>query len=351
MPTIRKYLAGPVLIGAAVILSALTIAASALPRALEGSIGKSEAAAAITGFMKDAAARRDLGPFSPHEAVLPTQDLGLLAEALSPDALAGNAATAARERALAWASALSERQKATPTKALAALMPPPSWFQARLIMPRDEPTLRGDALTGGAYGLAYKDILTSLAPTRASAPQFEAALAELWVALELGKGLKLGPYPPLARGDRWLPTDRALSSSHRYALDLFFTKVTRSGVEEKGPVVRSIAAGIVVAAADDWEGTDRPSQYRGGGLSPKAGNGLIIYAPHEGRYYAYFHLHDLKPGIGEVVEAGQALGHGGNSGVNARKKGHGEHLHIEIHESSGKVWTSQELKAFIAGLR
>lgn len=351
MSTIRKHRTGPAYIGAAVVLSALTIAASALPRALEGSLGKSEAAAAIADFVNEASARRDLDQFSSQEAVLPSTDLGLLAEALSPDALAGIAMTTARERALAWASALSERQKATPTKAIASLMPPSAWFQARLMMSRDEPTLRGDALSGGAFGEAYKAILASLKPTRDAAPQFEAVLAAIWETLELGKGLKLGPYPPLARGERWLPTDRALGSSHRYALDLFFTKVTRNGAEEKGPVVRSISAGIVVAAADDWDGTDKPSQYRGGGLSPKAGNGLIVYAPHEGRYYAYFHLHALKPGLGAIVQAGQALGHGGNSGVNARKKGHGEHLHIEIHESSGKVWTSQDLKAFIAGLR
>lgn len=329
----------------------IVVSASALPRVFEGSLGKSEAAAAIAGYVDESSARRASTPFSAQETVLPALDLGLLAKALFPEALTGIAATAARERAIAWASALNERQKAVPAKALATLMPPSSWFQARLIMPRDEPTLRGDALTGGAYGQAYKDILAVLLETRASAPQFEAVLAELWETLELGKGLKLGPHPPLARGERWLPTDRALGSSHRYALDLFFTKVTRNGLEEKGPVVRSISAGIVVASADDWEGSDRPSQYQGGGLSPKAGNGLIIYAPHEGRYYVYFHLHDLKAGLGDIVEAGQALGRGGNTGVNARKKGHGEHLHIEIHESSGKVWKSQELKAFIAGLQ
>lgn len=340
-----------IIIGGVSLLASIALAASALPRAADGSMTRSGAGAAIQSFAEAVAAQQLQDARQIHEAFLPSHDQSQLAAALVPEALTELSLEAARERAAAWAAALRDRAKGSAREAIRTILPPSTWFQARLMMPRDEPTLRGDALSGGAYGKAYKEILASLSPTRASAPQFEAALAELWEALELGKGLKLGPSPPLARGERWLPTDRALSSSHRYALDLFFTKVTRNGAEEKGPVVRSIAAGIVVAAADDWDGTDRPSQYRGGGLSPKAGNGLIIYAPHEGRYYAYFHLHDLKPGIGDIVEAGQALGHGGNSGVNARKKGHGEHLHIEIHENSGKVWTSQELKAYIAGLR
>mgnify|MGYP002777252071 CR=1 FL=1 len=339
------------IIGGAALLSSVALAASALPRAADGSLTRAGAGSTIRSFADEVATQKNQSASPIREISFPTQDQRYLSAALAPEALAGLSPQAARERAAAWAAALRDRSKGSLRDALSTLLPSSTWFQARLMMPRDEPTLRGDALTAGAYGQAYKAILASLKPTRDAAPQLEAALAELWEALELGKGLKLGPQPPLARGERWLPTDRALGASHRYALDLFFYKVTRSGAEEKGPVVRSVSAGIVVAAADDWVGTDRPSQYEGGGLSPKAGNGLIIYAPHEGRYYAYFHLYDLKPRLGEVVEAGQALGHGGNSGVNARKKGHGEHLHIEIHESSGKVWTSQELKAFIAGLR
>jgi hypothetical protein len=278
------------------------------------------------------------------------RDPKLLKGALSIDALSGLKPEAAAERAEAWLAGLESHDTKQPERLLASLLPERSWFQARLMMERDEPTLRGDALSGGAYGQAYKDILASLNQSRSASPALEAVLTTVWKELELGSGLKAGPVAPLARKERWLPGNASLAASHRYALDLFFTKLRRQGQEEIGPAVKSMASGIVVAHADDWKGADRASLYKSGGLSPKAGNGLIIFNPDEGRYYAYFHLHDVKFRAGELVAAGQTLGHGGNTGINARKKGHGEHLHIEIHHTDGSAWTSYQLKDFIASL-
>ena len=78
------------------------------------------------------------------------------------------------------------------------------------------------------------------------------------------------------------------------------------------------------AGADAWGG---------GGLSPAAGNGVVVYSPASGRYYSYFHLDEVAVQRGQVVERGAALGRGGNTGINARKKGHGGHLHLEIFDT------------------
>ena len=40
----------------------------------------------------------------------------------------------------------------------------------------------------------------------------------------------------------------------------------------------------------------------------------------------------VKPG--DIIKAGVLLGFGGNSGSNARKRGHGKHLHLEIYDIS-----------------
>ncbi len=294
--------------------------------------------------------RLDTPQGEPGAANFDPRDPQVLKGALSMDALSGLKPEAAAERAGAWLASLDSRETRERERLIASILPERDWFQARLMMERDEPTLRGDAASGGAYGQAYKDILASLKPSRAAAPALEAVLTAIWKYLDLGTALTAGPAAPLARKERWLPSNASLTASHRYALDLFFTKTRRQGQEEIGPAVRSIASGIVVAYADDWKGADKASLYKSGGLSPKAGNGLIVFNPDEGRYYAYFHLHDVKFQTGELVAAGQILGHGGNTGINARKKGHGQHLHIEIHETDGSVWTSYELKELIATL-
>jgi len=224
------------------------------------------------------------------------------------------------------------------------------WVQARLVTIRDESDLAEDAKADGAYGQAYSALQDALATTKASSQAVEAVIDEVWSISDAAAGLEKGPLPVLKPGERWIPGKSGLATSHQYALDVFFTSVRRHGVEEKGPVIRSMSSGVVVSAAGDWSGGDRPSLYRGGGLSPKAGNGVVVYDPDARRYYAYFHLSDVSVRVGQVVEAGKQLGRGGNTGVNARKKGHGGHVHLEIHDVEGGAWTSYRIRDFIVSM-
>ncbi|OHD76469.1 MAG: hypothetical protein A3J97_10815 [Spirochaetes bacterium RIFOXYC1_FULL_54_7] len=280
----------------------------------------------------------------------PLSDLEALAAALEPEALAGLGATAASMRADAWEEAVRAKGF-TPASTLLDILPAAHWFQARLVTNSDEMTLHNDARTGGAYGSAYNTILSSVQLARSSAPGVEAVLRSAWLSEPRVNELASAPVSVLPPADRWLPPASTLDSAHQYALDVFFLRVKRSGTVETGPPVRSMTRGIVVAAAGDWKGGDRPSLYRGGGLSPKAGNGAIVFCPDDGRYYAYFHLNSIQVSTGVFIGAGTVLGLGGNTGVNARKKGHGTHVHIEIHDRDGRAWPSTALRDFILKLR
>ena len=280
----------------------------------------------------------------------PRNDLDALAAALEPEALAGLGASVASMRADAWEEAVRAKGL-TPAAALTGILPAAEWFQARLLSKRDEAELRNDARFSGAYGLAYQSILSSLPLARQSAQGMEAVLRSIWLSEPRVKELGSDHVSVLAATDKWLPPASSLDSAHQYALDVFFLQVKRNGVVETGPPVRSMTRGIVVAAADGWDGGDRPSLYRGGGLSPKAGNGAIVYCPDDGRYYSYFHLSSMQIATGDFVGAGAVLGLGGNTGVNARKKGHGAHVHIEIHERDGRAWPSFAIREYIQKLR
>lgn len=289
----------------------------------------------------------------PPQAVLHATDLERLRTAsvmLSARELAGVSAEVAKTRATEWANAV-QRGGGEPVAAIGEILPPTVWFQARLVGKRDQEALAGDAKTAGAYGIAYKAIKDALAESRSSSKALEAALDEIWQSSGMASTLRPGPAPVLKRSERWLPARSSLRFSHQYALDVFFTRVRRSGAEETGPVVRTMSSGIVVAASGDWRGGDKPSLYRSGGLSPNAGNGAIVYSPDEKRYYAYFHLKDIDVKAGQLVEAGQGLGHGGNTGVNARKKGHGSHVHIEMHDADGQAWSSYRIRDHILSMQ
>ena len=153
-------------------------------------------------------------------------------------------------------------------------------------------------------------------------------------------------------GKSSLPRLSDLDYSHTYALDIFFQDVQYlAGNIQRGPVIHSLSDGIVVAAETGWVGVPRIGErlsYLTGGISPKSGNGIIIYAPDEHKYYSYFHLHDIFVRKGQLVRAGQPLGHGGNSGINARKKGGGEHLHLEVFDANaGKFLPNTQLIALL----
>ncbi len=272
------------------------------------------------------------------------------ADRLRPEALARASPEEVKNRTEDWMRALAG-QGTQPLLAIGEILPSSLWFQTRLVMKRDEAALKEDAAHSGPYGAAYARLRDALPLSQATNAAVESVLDRVWRESSRLIHPKRGPAPVLKRSDYWLPSTSTLSSAHQYALDIFFTAVKRHGAEERGPAIKSVSSGIVVAAADDWAGGDKPSLYQGGGLSPKAGNGVIVYDPDAGLYYAYFHLSVVEVYPGQIVEAGDTLGHGGNTGVNARKKGHGGHVHLEIHGADGQAWTSRRIRELVASIR
>ncbi len=107
------------------------------------------------------------------------------------------------------------------------------------------------------------------------------------------------------------------------ALDIF--------VPREGVTVRSPVSGVVIAAGDGWQGgytRARGFFYEGGGLSRRAGNGVMLFDPATGAYHYLIHF---QPGVlvraGDVVRAGAPLGTVGHTG-NASYPGRGRHLHF-----------------------
>jgi hypothetical protein len=295
----------------------------------------------------------------PFDASLLSSDRLWLAEltrlrtALQPDALIGASAIEIAARTRSWEAAMHRHGLALMDQ-LADILPPAVWFQARLITAADTRELARDAQSVGAYGEAYRQIQSWMSLVGETTPGVNAMLNSIWAAATDSKtgvpAIQSGHAPVLLKHERWFPPRSTLAHAHQYALDIFFTTISRSGAAETGPPVRSISRGIVVATASDWDGGDREATYRQGGLSPKAGNGAIIWCPDDGRYYAYFHLKETLVQTGAIIAAGTILGPGGNTGTNARKKGHGAHVHIEIHESDGTAWTSYRIRDFILSI-
>ena len=142
-------------------------------------------------------------------------------------------------------------------------------------------------------------------------------------------------YPLAVRGRLLDNFNNPREGGPHEALDIF---VTREGVTVRSPV-----AGVVVASGDDWVGGYRRRGglfYEGGGLSRRAGNGVMIFDPGSGGSYVYF-AH-LQPGIlvhtGDLVRAGQPLGRVGHTG-NASQPGHGKHLHFAAKRSGMECGT------------
>lgn len=272
-------------------------------------------------------------------------ELAGLGRGLAPEEVAAKSApeTAAASESLVSAARLSGID---PREALGSALPEPRRILGMLSLDRDVDDFREYAGRKDEAGAYYRDearISLEMRPLRA---RYEAAFAAADAALsgtadpvDMGIGARLGargreaPYIA-SPDDVWLPPRSELALSHPYALDVFFQKVDKSGEAERGPFIRALYPGIVVAAACDWSGGQGISTWKGGGLSPAAGNGLVIYDPASRRYCSYFHMSSLALRMGDVVSAGAVLGRGGNSGMNARIKGHGEHVHIEIFDAA-----------------
>jgi murein DD-endopeptidase MepM/ murein hydrolase activator NlpD len=234
-----------------------------------------------------------------------------------------------------------------PREALGFALPEPRMILGMLALDRDIDDFAEHADRKDAAGSYYRDEARISLEMRPLRSRYEAAFAAASCALsgrnaprvEAADASSLDAKdrrPPYIASpeDVWLPPKSELAHSHPYALDVFFQSVDRSGEAEKGPPIRALYPGIVIATACDWSGGQGISTWASGGLSPAAGNGLVIYDPASRRYCSYFHLSSLALRPGDVVDSGATIGRGGNSGMNARVKGHGEHVHIEIFDAA-----------------
>jgi hypothetical protein len=231
-----------------------------------------------------------------------------------------------------------------PERYLASFFPSASETLAMLARDRDVDDYLENAEDDGAGGDYYQHI-ADLAPTmKPLRDQYEGLFLGVFSALkDLGRIKNPADYPSGSKvyeggvtqpGLSLRPRLRDLDLTHTYALDIFFKDVQKNSLTglECGPVILALEGGVVVAESSTWNGGEDLSDYRSGGITPNAGNGIIIYSPKSRRYYLYFHFHDVLLKAGDAVSAGQPLGHGGNTGTNARKSGHGEHLHVEVYD-------------------
>ena len=241
--------------------------------------------------------------------------------------------------------ALSENRK--PEHYASSAFPTASETLAMLARDRDVDDYLENAAEKGPAGHYYQavvDLVPSMKPLRATYEKlFQGAYESLKENLRLKVPVQVYAEAELYRGGVTLPglsskpRERDYDYSHTFALDIFLKEVDLLPFStlQKGPVLFSVADAIVVTTESSWNGGEELSTYRSGGITPKAGNGVILYSPGKQKYYLYFHLYDILVSPGQAIPKGYPLGHGGNTGTNARKKGHGEHLHLEIYDAVG----------------
>ena len=230
--------------------------------------------------------------------------------------------------------------------------PEPRQILGMLAMDRDVDDFLDYARGGDAIGAYYRDQARISLVMRKLRARYEAVFAaaarSATVSTSGDAGGRQPPYIASSEEIR-LPPVGDLKYSHPYALDVFFKNVRSSGEAESGPLIHALYPGIVVASASDWSGGQGPSSWKSGGLSPAAGNGVVIYDPGTRVLCSYFHLSAVALRTGSVVRAGETIGRGGNSGVNARKKGHGGHVHIEIFDAArNAALSSYEIRSLLA---
>jgi murein DD-endopeptidase MepM/ murein hydrolase activator NlpD len=93
-----------------------------------------------------------------------------------------------------------------------------------------------------------------------------------------------------------------------------------------------MTSGVVVLAQEGWD-PEQPLAT----VSQRGGNEVIIFNPETNRFYRYCHLDMVFVQTRDIIPAGVALGTVGHSGKNASRKGHGQHLHLEINQYDPKT--------------
>jgi murein DD-endopeptidase MepM/ murein hydrolase activator NlpD len=270
-------------------------------------------------------------------------ELTILSAALSPRSLRGEDFASAVARSLVRKARLS----GIPSReVLASALPGPEAVLAMLALDRDVDDFIESSGLAGATGVHYRREVELAGIFRPLRSAYEAAYGS--AARELredsaqgadqgGGGSRKARNRPLAAFPRksfQRPSVPDIGFAHPYALDLFFESFVQRADGQEGPLIPSISGGLVVASAADWRGGAGPKAWKGGGLSPAAGNGVVVYDPETRRYYSYFHMRSLSVACGDLVVAGQSLGLGGNTGMNARRPDHGGHVHLEIFDAA-----------------
>jgi hypothetical protein len=116
---------------------------------------------------------------------------------------------------------------------------------------------------------------------------------------------------------------------HKDALDIF---------TKEQSIVRSMSQGIVVLVDNGWGTQDQFAT-----TSRKGGNAVIVFDPATKRFYRYCHLDAPAVKVRDIVNAGQAIGVVGHTGMSAARPGHGRHLHLEIHQYDEVAHTNRSL--------
>ena len=114
--------------------------------------------------------------------------------------------------------------------------------------------------------------------------------------------------------------------NHNNAIDLF---------TDESSLVYSTDSGFVLVAENGWHPNDELSSS-----SIKGGNTVIIFNYLKKEFYRYAHLSKVMVSPGELIMEGESLGTVGHTG-NASRKGHGNHLHFEIHQYLNDKNTNQ----------
>ena len=243
-----------------------------------------------------------------------------------------------------------------------AVLPENSEILAMLARDRDLDDYIEHAAEDGAAGQYYQAVVDLVPQMKPLRTHYEKLFSGIFEGMRLNNHIEdpLDSYPMANEYTSGVtlprlstkPRESEYDLSHTYALDIFLKDIERNflaGVE-KGPVIFSLSEGLVVSVDSSWSGGEDLSKYRNGGITPKAGNGAIVYSPKMGRFFLYFHLHDVFLAKGNAITSGQPIGHGGNSGTNARKQGHGEHLHLEIYDSkTSSFLKNKDIARFVFG--